>query len=150
MENDWRQKAVCIGMPIEMFYQPKKTPKVVREMCNGCPVKEECLDYALKYEPHGFFGGETAESRKVIRRERKIKFTPLSGDGRNLPYTHGDIRTYQYEIRQGQRPCESCRRAWSSYNSTRYTAKGLRQGRAAKPPAPATKPLKAYPDMGEN
>jgi WhiB family redox-sensing transcriptional regulator len=150
MENKWRQGAACIGMPIEMFYQPKKTPKVVKETCNGCPVKEECLDYALRYEPCGYFGGETAEDRKLIRRQRKIKFTPLNGDGRNLPYKHGDIRTYQYEIRQGQKPCDICRQAWSSYNSTRYTARGLRQGRVAKMPAPATKRVNTYPDMGEN
>lgn len=150
MENKWRPGAACIGMPIEMFYQPKKTPKVVKETCNGCPVKEECLDYALRYEPHGYFGGETADNRKLIRRQRKIKFTPINSDGRNLPYTHGDIRTYQYEIRQGQKPCDTCRRAWSSYNSTRYTARGLRQGRALNLPALATKRVNTYPDTEEN
>lgn len=41
-------------------------------ICLACPVKEECLDYALKYhERFGVWGGESARGRERLRRARR-------------------------------------------------------------------------------
>lgn len=40
----------------------------------GCPVRNECLDYALTAEHglYGMWGGTTPKERRVIRRRRRL------------------------------------------------------------------------------
>lgn len=47
--------------------------------CATCEVREECLDYALRNEPWGIWGGTTEGQRAKIRFDKKIT---LSRDGR--------------------------------------------------------------------
>jgi WhiB family redox-sensing transcriptional regulator len=43
--------------------------KVAKKLCQACPVKVECLGYALDArEPHGIWGGMTVKDRLGIRR----------------------------------------------------------------------------------
>ena len=41
-----------------------------RRLCNGCPVKEECLKYAIVHEAAGFWGGTTAKERRKLRNQK--------------------------------------------------------------------------------
>lgn len=41
-----------------------------RKLCDGCPVKEECLKYAIVHEAAGFWGGTTAKERKRLRSQK--------------------------------------------------------------------------------
>lgn len=60
----------------EIFYPPpdieKKQDKLAREkaakaICASCPVWEECLDHALRYEEmQGVWGGKTEAERKLM------------------------------------------------------------------------------------
>jgi WhiB family redox-sensing transcriptional regulator len=43
-----------------------------RKMCNGCPIIEQCFQYAIKWEIHGVWGGTTANQRKMFRRAAKL------------------------------------------------------------------------------
>ena len=44
----------------------------VAQYCNGCPVKEQCLEFALVNLPFGVAGGKTELERKnIIRRRRR-------------------------------------------------------------------------------
>jgi hypothetical protein len=55
------------------FYPPtgKAVTEEVKEMCNRCPVQEECLEFALAYpENHGTWGGVSEKQREVIRRSK--------------------------------------------------------------------------------
>lgn len=46
----------------------------LRAVCDACPVRKLCLDWALAHEKFGFWGGATEGERRKLRRERGIKF----------------------------------------------------------------------------
>jgi WhiB family redox-sensing transcriptional regulator len=79
-ENDWRMRSACRGLDPEMFFSPDgfetKQEKDEREeaakaVCATCPVREECLDYALKAgERYGIWGGLTELERRSLQRRR--------------------------------------------------------------------------------
>lgn len=73
-DQDWRLRAACRGLDIEVFYSTDEA-EVQRalDICDGCPVREPCLDVAMgQRESFGVWGG-TAEAsrRRVFRRERR-------------------------------------------------------------------------------
>ena len=43
-----------------------------KKFCIGCPVIDECLDYALNVKVLGVWGGTTPEERNEIRRIKNI------------------------------------------------------------------------------
>jgi len=45
------------------------TTRAICAICNDCPVRQECLDYAITtYEIDGIWGGLPAHQRRKIRR----------------------------------------------------------------------------------
>ena len=79
-EIGWQYDASCGGEDSELFFAPnfceRKEEKDGRELrakaiCARCPVREECLEYALRNrEPHGIWGGLNEVERKALIRER--------------------------------------------------------------------------------
>jgi WhiB family transcriptional regulator, redox-sensing transcriptional regulator len=77
----WQEMALCAGHPDpDMWFRGKggfPNPGYSREakqICGACPVRAECLEYALEVkEDFGLWGGATAKERKEIRRERRRK-----------------------------------------------------------------------------
>ena len=77
----WQFRAACRGEDSSLFFAPsyfeKREEKLAREAkakvyCAGCPVREECLEYALRIrEPHGVWGGLNETERRAILRERE-------------------------------------------------------------------------------
>ena len=77
----WQYDAACRGEDSELFFAPnyfeRKEEKEAREerakaICARCPVRAECLEYALRNrEPHGIWGGLNEIERKAIIRERE-------------------------------------------------------------------------------
>jgi WhiB family redox-sensing transcriptional regulator len=77
----WQYRAACRGEDAEMFFAPnyfeRKEEKEAREaqaknICARCPVREECLEYALRNrEPHGIWGGLNESERKSLIRSRE-------------------------------------------------------------------------------
>jgi len=67
VDDLWQAKAACRGPHTALFFPPshfeRKDDKEAREarakaICRVCPVKESCLEYALRIrEPHGIWGG---------------------------------------------------------------------------------------------
>lgn len=81
---DWHQHAACRGMMLDPeqpnFFIPRGDQigmlKRVRQVCDECPVKDDCLDYALNLNIQvGIWGGKSANERRRIRRERGITGT---------------------------------------------------------------------------
>ncbi len=80
-ELGWQYRAACRGEDSNMFFAPnyfeRKEEKEAREakakaICATCPVRAECLDYALRTrEPHGIWGGLNEAERKAMIRERE-------------------------------------------------------------------------------
>jgi hypothetical protein len=48
-----------------------------RRVCKGCPVKEACLEWALRHEQFGVWGGTSESERKQLRRRRGIVYQQL-------------------------------------------------------------------------
>lgn len=77
----WQHRAACRGEDSSVFFAPnyfeRKEEKEAREakakaLCVRCPVRLECLDYALRTrEPHGIWGGLNEAERKALLRERE-------------------------------------------------------------------------------
>jgi hypothetical protein len=74
--RDWRARAACRDVDPEMFFPVAEagTPAGdvailhAKRVCRGCPVRAECLTFALEVLPYGIAGGLTADERRALRR----------------------------------------------------------------------------------
>lgn len=76
IEDSWQAKAACRGPQTSLFFPPshfeRKEEKESREakakaICRTCPVRQPCLDYALRIrEPHGIWGGLNEIERRQL------------------------------------------------------------------------------------
>lgn len=71
---EWMKKANCRGMhPNTFFPHDGIGVEVAQEYCSGCPVKNECLEYALNNkQEHGIWGGASERERRRIQRRRRL------------------------------------------------------------------------------
>ena len=84
MQNDlpsrWQHLAACRGEDAAHFFAPsyfeRRAEKDAREavakaFCARCPVRDECLEYALDTrDNHGIWGGMNEMERRAILRRR--------------------------------------------------------------------------------
>ena len=80
IEESWQIKGSCRGPQASVFFPPaqfeRKDEKLDREsrakaICRTCPVKRECLDYAVSIrEAHGIWGGLNEVERKQLLAQR--------------------------------------------------------------------------------
>ena len=83
---EWQFDGACRSVDPESFFleynergvsKKKKELKAVA-LCNTCPVKDQCLEHALKVpEMYGVWGGMTEEQRRIILRKRGVRFDHL-------------------------------------------------------------------------
>ena len=69
--------ASCRGMSADLFYPTtgQRTLQAVA-VCATCPVKAECLDYALEHhERFGVWGGMSERSRRRVMTARRKEMT---------------------------------------------------------------------------
>jgi WhiB family redox-sensing transcriptional regulator len=77
-EYGWQWRAACRGDDAGLFFAPNqpetREEREVRErnakaICAVCPVRAECLEYAVRIrEPNGIWGGlNELERRRLIR-----------------------------------------------------------------------------------
>jgi WhiB family redox-sensing transcriptional regulator len=79
-DDQWQLKASCRGPQALVFFPPsyveRKEERLGREreakaICRACPVREDCLGYALRIqEPHGIWGGLNEAERKQLLERR--------------------------------------------------------------------------------
>lgn len=73
---NWQERAACRGPQAAAFFPPshleRKDEREAREdrakaICDSCPVRNPCLDYAMEIkEPHGIWGGLNELERKRL------------------------------------------------------------------------------------
>lgn len=69
----WMGGANCATTDPELFF-PRSGDSLtaVRRVCANCPVKQACLDYAIKNSVQaGIWGGRTLKERRAIQRRKK-------------------------------------------------------------------------------
>ena len=72
----WRSNAICRDTDPDLFFPIGTTGFALmqidraKEVCDQCPVKIDCLDYALETnQDSGIWGGTSEEERRTLRRQ---------------------------------------------------------------------------------
>jgi hypothetical protein len=68
----WTARAQCAETDPEIFFPPKGDPATAaRAICRCCPVRDDCLVYALDArEEYGIWGGLDPDERRNLRRKK--------------------------------------------------------------------------------
>ena len=76
--DEWMRYAECAGLDRrtrDAIFFPTRGESTVaaKAICSACPVRRQCLDYALANdEHHGIWGGCSERERRAIRRRRAM------------------------------------------------------------------------------
>jgi WhiB family transcriptional regulator, redox-sensing transcriptional regulator len=71
----WWERAACRGEDPELFFPTRcevEKVQAAKAVCARCPVRAECLEYALAVnEQNGIWGGLSGKQRRAERRRRQ-------------------------------------------------------------------------------
>ncbi|MCP3856273.1 MAG: WhiB family transcriptional regulator [Actinomycetia bacterium] len=72
--ENWQDFANCLGVDPDLFFPERgASTREAKEVCRGCVVREDCLEYALANgEKFGIWGGMSERERRRIRRQRAL------------------------------------------------------------------------------
>lgn len=75
-QRDWQDLAACREVDSDVFFPPVDVESTAerlsreaaaKEICAACPVRTECLEWALSVgESHGVWGGRTESERRHL------------------------------------------------------------------------------------
>lgn len=67
----WQERALCAQTDPESFFPEKGgSTREAKQVCFGCDVRAECLEFALLHdERFGIWGGMSERERRRVRRE---------------------------------------------------------------------------------
>ncbi len=70
----WQAQANCMGVDPDLFFPERGgSTREAKEVCRGCVVREDCLEYALANgEKFGIWGGMSERERRRVRRARAL------------------------------------------------------------------------------
>ena len=73
-DRRWQERANCLGVDPDLFFPERgASTREAKEVCRGCVVREDCLEYALANgEKFGIWGGLSERERRRIRRQRAL------------------------------------------------------------------------------
>ncbi len=102
----WTARAACRGIAEPDLFFPSQGASATEAVavCAGCPVRIECLDYAIRWRiDHGIWGGETVRARRRLSRVS-------DQHARRLPPRHGTTSRYHNGCH-----CQRCVEAQMAY-----------------------------------
>ena len=73
VDSEWRSESRCFGLDPDKFFAAKGRPrKDATDPCTRCPVRDQCLDFALDspWQPCGVWGGLTERDLVPLWRQR--------------------------------------------------------------------------------
>jgi WhiB family transcriptional regulator, redox-sensing transcriptional regulator len=70
----WQRFANCLGVDPDLFFPERgASTREAKEVCRGCVVREDCLEFAITNgEKFGIWGGLSERERRRIRRARAL------------------------------------------------------------------------------
>jgi WhiB family redox-sensing transcriptional regulator len=73
-DRSWQARANCMGVDPELFFPERgASTREAKEVCRGCVVREDCLEYAIANgEKFGIWGGMSERERRRVRRARVL------------------------------------------------------------------------------
>ena len=76
LDGSWRDQAACAGVDTEAFFPVGSTgpavevADVARAICSTCPVRADCLRFAVATnQQYGIWGGCDEDERRALRRQ---------------------------------------------------------------------------------
>ena len=147
---EWRKDAACLGHPVEHWFPESKEIEeqvFAMRICNGCPVRTECLEYSLLHEQDGIWGGVNQTDRQKLRKQRSIRIRVPNGEPRanhpNCGTNAGYAVLYRYNKANPEIPkeiCKFCLVAHQLYNEIQPdSTKRTRQRKGRRPTLPMDK-----------
>ncbi len=87
LEQGWQKQANCLGVNPNLFYPERGvSTSEAKAVCDGCEVKNECLEAAVERgEKFGIWGGLSERERREIRRERRENSRQIELEHEALP-----------------------------------------------------------------
>ena len=81
VDMEWMADGNCRQEPPSTFFPSDGVGvDVARRVCEGCPVKAPCLEYALRNRiDHGVWGGASERERRRIARQRRLDARAVTG-----------------------------------------------------------------------
>lgn len=72
-KTEWMQHAECKGQDAKIFFpSPDRRQFSHHRFCDLCPVRVECLDYAIDNDvTHGIWGGLTIEKIRYLQFKKR-------------------------------------------------------------------------------
>lgn len=106
----WMRKALCIGINPEDFFppdvhdvrRPTHIDTYIETVCGRCPVKTNCLNFAMIFDMKGIWGGTTDYTREQLRKKT------------NKPKCPGCRSESLFTEFTGEIICGSCGLSWTS------------------------------------
>ena len=77
-ETHWMANGNCRYEPPTTFFPSDGVGvEVAKRICETCPVKRACLEYALEHRiDHGVWGGASERQRRRILKRRRVTADP--------------------------------------------------------------------------
>ena len=72
---DWQDDAACKDVDVSVFYPEyrrtkNQNSKIARKWCHNCPVKVQCLLWAMANNEKGVWGDTSEKTRGKIRNDQ--------------------------------------------------------------------------------
>jgi WhiB family redox-sensing transcriptional regulator len=79
-ERSWQARANCMGVDPDLFFPERgASTREAKEVCRGCVVQDDCLEYAIANgEKFGIWGGLSERERRRVRRQRTLQRRPTA------------------------------------------------------------------------
>ncbi|MEV6212463.1 WhiB family transcriptional regulator [Kitasatospora sp. NPDC051914] len=83
----WQYRAACRGQDTALFFHPagergephQDRVEAAKRVCTRCPVRGQCLEYALTAdERYGIWGGLTEDERRALRARTRRRGRPAA------------------------------------------------------------------------
>lgn len=73
-DRGWQDQANCLGVDPDLFFPERgASTREAKEVCRGCVVRLDCLEFALvNGEKFGIWGGLSERERRRLRRQRAL------------------------------------------------------------------------------
>lgn len=90
----WQESAACRGADSALFYAPEgeyafarlQREERARQVCAGCPVREQCAEFAMAIgDRHGVWGGTTHRERVAVLRGPRNRASASDQSGTQRP-----------------------------------------------------------------
>ncbi|MEZ5342717.1 MAG: WhiB family transcriptional regulator [Acidimicrobiales bacterium] len=81
LDTSWQASSNCLGVDPDLFFPERgASTREAKEVCRGCVVRIDCLEFALSNgEKFGIWGGMSERERRRIRRQRALARQEATG-----------------------------------------------------------------------